>query len=181
VWTGVEYQVAAHLIYEGFVEEGLAIVKGVRERYDGERRNPYDECECGHHYARALSSWSLLLALSGFHYSAPERRMGFAPRLRPRNFRCFWSSGSGWGIFQQQVKGGRQLAKICVIYGALDLDILKLEWVATPRVPRTVSCQAGLDEREASPRVELKGRTLRIRFPSSLHIEPGQQLWVELR
>ena len=181
VWTGVEYQVAAHLIYEGFVEEGLAIVKGVRERHDGERRNPYDECECGHHYARALSSWSLLLALSGFHYSAPEQRMGFAPRLRPKNFRCFWSTGSGCGIFKQWVKGGSQLAKVGVIYGALDLDIFELEWVATPRVPRTVSCQAGLDEREASPGVELKGRTLRIRFPSSLHIGPGQELWVELR
>lgn len=68
----MEYQVAAHLIYQGFVEEGLAIVKGVRERHDGQRRNPYDECECGHHYARALSSWSLLLALSGFRYSAPD-------------------------------------------------------------------------------------------------------------
>jgi len=39
VWTGIEYQVAAHLIYEGFVEEGLTIVRAVRKRYDGYRRN----------------------------------------------------------------------------------------------------------------------------------------------
>src|SRR5205807_3167307 len=59
VWTGIEYQVAAHLIYEGMVSEGLAIAKAVRDRYDGQRRNPWNEVECGNHYARALSSWSL--------------------------------------------------------------------------------------------------------------------------
>src|SRR6185312_893520 len=56
VWTGIEYQVAAHMIYEGLVSEGLEIVKAVRDRYDGEKRNPWDEVECGHHYARAMSS-----------------------------------------------------------------------------------------------------------------------------
>src|SRR4029453_7150349 len=57
VWTGIEYQVAAHLIYEGLIVEGLAITKAVRDRYDGQRRNPWNEVECGNHYARALSSW----------------------------------------------------------------------------------------------------------------------------
>ena len=57
VWTGIEYQVAAHLIYEGMVKEGLAIVEAARARYDGTRRNPWNEIECGHHYARAMSSW----------------------------------------------------------------------------------------------------------------------------
>jgi hypothetical protein len=66
--------VAAHLIYEGLVMEGLAITKAVRDRYDGERRNPWNEVECGSHYARALASWSLLLGLSGYEYSAPGAR-----------------------------------------------------------------------------------------------------------
>ena len=50
VWTGIEYQVAAHCIYEGLVDEGLTIVKAVRERHDGFKRNPWNEVECGHHY-----------------------------------------------------------------------------------------------------------------------------------
>lgn len=62
VWTGIEYQVASHLIFEGMVDEGLAIVKGIRARHDGKRRNPYNEFECGSHYARALAAWGLLLA-----------------------------------------------------------------------------------------------------------------------
>ena len=97
VWCGIEYQVASHLIYEGFVEEGLAIVKGVRDRHTGERRNPWDEFECGHHYARSLASYAVLLALSGFSYSAPEQRLGFAPRVNADDFRAFFSVGSGWG------------------------------------------------------------------------------------
>jgi uncharacterized protein (DUF608 family) len=73
VWTGIEYQVAAHMIYEGMIEEGLAIIKGARDRYDGIGRppiprNPWNEIECGGHYARAMSSWSILLALSGYEY-----------------------------------------------------------------------------------------------------------------
>src|SRR5206468_8582372 len=108
VWTGIEYQVAAHLIYEGLVDEGLAIVKGLRGRHDGERRNPWDEFECGHHYARAMASWSLLLALSGFHYSAPEATIGFAPVLSADDFRCFFSTGSAWGLYRQERAAGQQ-------------------------------------------------------------------------
>jgi non-lysosomal glucosylceramidase len=104
VWTGIEYHVASHLMYEGLLEEGLSIVKAVRDRHDGRRRNPWDEVECGHHYARAMSSWGLLLALSGFSYSGVDMTLGFAPRMYPEDFRTFWSTGSGWGEYFQKVK-----------------------------------------------------------------------------
>ena len=78
VWTGIEYHVASHLMYEGLLEEGLSIVKAVRDRYDGLRRNPWDEVECGHHYARAMSSWAVLLALSRIRVFRP----GDEPRVR---------------------------------------------------------------------------------------------------
>jgi hypothetical protein len=97
VWTGIEYQVASHLIAEGMVEEGLTIVEAVRSRYDGHTRNPWNEYECGSYYARAMSSYALLIALSGFRYSAPTRTMTIAPRLDSDPFTCFFSSASGWG------------------------------------------------------------------------------------
>ncbi len=84
VWTGIEYQVASHLIQEGFVEEGLTIVKAVRSRYDGRTRNPWNEYECGNWYARAMSSYSLIGALSGFRYSAVEKTLWFGPQLNVR-------------------------------------------------------------------------------------------------
>ena len=121
VWTGIEYQVAAHLIYEGLVAEGLAITRAVRDRYDGERRNPWNEVECGSHYARALASWSLLTALSGYSYSAPERRLAFAPRLSPDAFRSFFTTGEGWGVFSQRRDRASASARIDLSWGALEL------------------------------------------------------------
>lgn len=121
VWTGIEYQVAAHLIYEGLVEEGLAIVKAVRDRYDGERRNPWNEVECGSHYARALASWSLLTALSGYRYSAPDAHLSFAPRTSADRFACLFTTGSGWGTFRQQIERGDATARVELLGGALTL------------------------------------------------------------
>ena len=72
VWTGLEYSTAALMLYAGMVREGLECIAESRARYDGVKRNPWDEPECGHHYARAMSAWSGVLALSGFRYHAPK-------------------------------------------------------------------------------------------------------------
>jgi non-lysosomal glucosylceramidase len=126
VWTGIEYQVAATMIAHGLVEEGLRIVEGARARHDGAKRNPWDEPECGHHYVRAMSSWGLLLALSGFRCSVPERWMEFAPRTSPEQFRCLWSSGVAWGVYSQRVHRGALRTSLEVIGGEMLLDELRL-------------------------------------------------------
>jgi non-lysosomal glucosylceramidase len=132
VWTGVEYQVAAQLIYEGWLGEGLTIVEAVRARHDGVRRNPWDEVECGHHYVRSMSSWALILALSGFHYNASAHSIAFAPVLNPENFSCFFSTGSGWGIFSQQSRGDALNAWLELRYGNLSLHRLTLGPTTAP-------------------------------------------------
>ena len=96
VWTGIEYQVAAHLIMTGFVEEGLDIVRTARARYDGRVRNPFNEYECGSWYARALSSYSLLQALSGARYDAIDKVLYLRPRIKG-DFRSFLCTASGFG------------------------------------------------------------------------------------
>ncbi len=121
VWTGVEYQVAAHLIYEGFVPEGLAVVEAIRERHDGYRRNPWNEVECGHHYARAMASWALLTALGGYTCDLVNRCMGFDPRINAERFSTFFSTGQCWGIYQQErdPKTGEMRRTTEVLYGTL--------------------------------------------------------------
>jgi len=131
VWTGIEYQVAAHMIYEGLVEEGLAIVKGARDRYDGIPRppiprNPWNEIECGGHYARAMSSWSLLLAASGYEYDGPAKALRFAPHLTPDNFKAFFCGPEGWGSLRQSRDGGTQKNEIAVVEGQLAVAQLRL-------------------------------------------------------
>jgi uncharacterized protein (DUF608 family) len=102
VWTGVEYQAATLLIYEGFVDEALEIVETVRSRQDGYRRNPWNEMECGFHYARSLSSWGLLPALSGFRRDPLSGVETFEPRINQDDFRCFFCNGRYWGIMRQR-------------------------------------------------------------------------------
>ncbi len=97
VWTGIEYQVASHLIEEGLLEEGLTIVKAVRDRYNGHVRNPWNEYECGNYYARALSSYALLGSLSGFRYSNVQKALWFGPRLMSPRFKTFFSAAPGFG------------------------------------------------------------------------------------
>lgn len=177
VWTGIEYQVAAHLIWEGFLEEGLAVVKGVRDRHDGERRNPWNEPECGHHYARALSSWSLLLALSGFRYSAPDRSIGFAPKLNAERFRTFWSVDSGWGLFSQRIRKGRMACKLRPAYGALRIEVLELAWAGAQGAGVVLEKVACGRERLPATLV-VKGDALTVRFSQPVTIGTDQTLQV---
>jgi uncharacterized protein (DUF608 family) len=122
VWTGIEYQVAAHLIYEGFIDEGLSIVKAVRERHDGFKRNPWNEVECGHHYARAMSSWAVLIALSGFKYDLGAGVIEFNPVINNEDFSCFFSCGNAWGVFEQKMNAhsGKLEYNVNAIYGSLN-------------------------------------------------------------
>ena len=105
VMTGFEYTAASHMIYAGLVAEGIECVGNIRARYDGERRNPWDEAECGSHYARAMAAWSAVLAISGFRYDGPQRTITALPRTNVPNFRCFWSTGTGWGRFTYGADG----------------------------------------------------------------------------
>ena len=96
VWTGVEYQVASHLIILGRIEEGLNMVRACRKRYDGKVRNPFAEVEAGYWYARAMSSYALLEAFSGARYDAVDRTLHLNPRIKG-DFNCFISTATGFG------------------------------------------------------------------------------------
>jgi non-lysosomal glucosylceramidase len=122
VWSGVEYQVAAHLVHEGLVDEALTVVAAVRARHDGIRRNPWDEVEFGHHYARSMASWGVYVALCGFQCDLPAARIDFDPRVHADDFRAFWCSGAGWGTYRQQVHPvtSERTWSIEVIEGSLD-------------------------------------------------------------
>jgi hypothetical protein len=96
VWTGIEYQVAGHLMMKGKVEEGLDIVKACRERYDGRIRNPFDEFECGHWYARALASYAMFQALTGVRYDAVDKTLFIDSKIGD-DFTSFLSTETGFG------------------------------------------------------------------------------------
>lgn len=127
VWTGIEYQVAGHMIWEGMVDEGLSIIRGVHERYHPLKHNPYNEVECGDHYARALASWGCLLAISGFSYDGSHNRIGFAPRFKPEDFRGIFTAAAGWGTFEQKrINGQQQSNRLKIKWGLLELKVFEV-------------------------------------------------------
>ncbi|MBM3498393.1 MAG: hypothetical protein FJX74_06945 [Armatimonadetes bacterium] len=145
---GFEYQVGAHLIYEGFVREGLTVCKAVRDRHDGLKRNPWNEFECGSHYARSMANYAFVLALSGFRYSAVEQRLELAPQVSPNDFRCFFSVDSGWGSIRLQRAGEAATLTIAPVEGVLRLRELSVDGVritlpasavASPEAPLVVA------------------------------------------
>jgi len=186
VWTGVEYEVAGLMMGEGMLIEALSIAKGARDRYDGIPRppiprNPWNEIECGGHYARAMSSWGMLIALSGFLYDGPNRELTFMPRVTPDRFRCFFTGTNAWGSIAQERANGSQTNTIQVVEGALSLGVFtvepptgfkKVEAVADgePQTPRVVHHEA-VSEPGAPPLIELHfapalaiTRSLTVRF-----------------
>jgi len=178
VWTGSEYQVAAHLVWEGLLAEGLTLVRSARERYDGERRNPWDEIECGHHYARAMSSWSLLLALSGYRYSAPRRSLGFAPRLWPEDFRCFFTAGEAWGSYAQHHDGSRQTHVLDLRWGSLILERLSIPRLAEGFGPRLLQLAAAGVQLEG--RLVVGGEALTVELTRPVTLHAGDRLLLEI-
>ncbi len=120
--TGFEYAFAGLLISEGFIDEGLDIVRAVRSRYDGKKRNPFNEIECGSNYARAMASFALIPIFSGFEFDMPNKYIGFSPKTSG-DFRSVWSVGTGWGTFDRR----NNTVEIQVLGGYIELCKLGLK------------------------------------------------------
>jgi non-lysosomal glucosylceramidase len=174
VWCGIEYQVASHLIYEGYVDEGLSIVKGLRARHDGCRRNPWNEFECGSHYARSMASWAVLTALSGYRFNVPRRALGFAPRLNACDWRSLWSLDSGWGTYSQRLDEKSGEFALHLLRGRLELERLDLGSInGSPRVEITVGDRP-LPVSTSSDNGSSEG--LSLRFSPAVRLNEGETL-----
>ena len=115
VWTGIEYQVASHLMLMGKVKEGLDIVRLCRDRYDGRVRNPFNEYECGHWYARAMSSYGLLEGLTGVRYDAVDKTLYIDSKIG--DFTSFISTATGFG--NVSLKAGKPVLN--TVYGKIEV------------------------------------------------------------
>jgi uncharacterized protein (DUF608 family) len=173
VFTGLEHAAAAMMIYAGMIDEATECVASIRARYDGEKRNPWDEAECGHHYARAMASWSSLVALSGFEYDGAQQAVIAVPRLPHRTFRSFWASGTGWGEFSYAPGGhGGTLFTLRVLAG--NLRCRSIEITATGNQTRL-----RVGEKEYKHSATRNGTSTRLTAEETFVIAQGQELIIE--
>ncbi len=167
VWIGSEYQFAVHCIMEDLVKEGLKVVKCTRSRYDGCHRNPWDEFECGHHYARAMASYGLLIALSGFKYDKCQGKLSFSPKIHQDNFKCFWALDGVWGTYLQNEKA----AKIEILYGKINLKELKLQ------ILEDLSFVI-IELNDLKTKIEVRNQL--ITFPKQIELAEGKNLEIPI-
>jgi hypothetical protein len=166
--NGYEYAAAIQMIQSGLVEEGITAVTAIRDRYDGEKRNPWNEFECGSNYARSMASYSLLNAFSGFRFDMRQGLIGFDP-VQPHDgrFRCFWSLDPAWG--EVEIAPGR--VELRVLYGELPFRTLDLPGAAGEQVQRVAL--------DGAP-VAFTQDDGKIRLSSEIGVKKGQRLEVVL-
>jgi hypothetical protein len=188
VWTGIEYSTAGLMVFEGLIEEARTIVRTARSRYDGRLRdglnsgpggNPFNDLECGKFYARAMSSWGLLIASQGLVLDGPKGIIGFRPRWQPEDHRSFFTAPEGWGLFVQRREEREQVAALEVRYGRLRVKEL------VPELPEGVDA-AALRVRVTTPggpadvRCSVDGRDVGIALANEVSIEAGQEIEARL-
>jgi len=175
IWTGIEYQVAGHMVAEGMVDEALLICDGIQRRYHPSKHNPYNEVECGDHYARAFASWGVYTNLVGYEHHGPKGHLGFAPRITPENFRAAFTAAEGWGTFEQKRQGGSQKELIDLRWGRLRLKSLAFELPKGARAD-TVTVKAG--GRAIGSSHLLKDMRISIELDEETILSKGQALTV---
>ncbi len=175
VWTGIEYEVAALLLYAGDPEAAVCLLEAVRARYDGRKQNPWNDIECGDHYVRAMSAWALLEAAAGYDYDAGAAEMGFAPAITPEHFQAPFVARDGWGTFAQSIAAGQQTASLHLAYGALSLRALRL-----PLKGALASARMTVDDGPVTASFLATGTAVVATLSEELTLSAGQTLWVTL-
>jgi hypothetical protein len=175
--NGFESQVAAHMIAEGMVKEGMAVLKTLDERYDGNKRNPFNEVECGDHYGRSMASYGAFIAITGFTYHGPKRHIGFAPRITPENFKAAFTTAGGWGSYSQKITDGSMRAELAVKYGKVPLRTISLV-PASAKAPHKVS--ATLDGKSLATSLSEKDGSALVAFDPEITVDAGQKLEITI-
>jgi len=157
------------------VDEGVECIHNVRARYDGEKRSPWDEAECGHHYARAMASWTSFVALSGFQFDGANASVVAIPRIAHKNFNSFWSTATGWGTFAYQLNpGGGTRFTIQVLAGTLPCHSCEISGSGS-------SGSVRINGATASHSMEKQNGTTIFHFESPIELSEGHTLQIELK
>jgi hypothetical protein len=165
------------MVWEGMLDEALAICRGVEDRYHPARHNPFNEIECGDHYARAMASWGVYTALAGFEYHGPKGHMGFSPRIAPEDFRAAFTAAEGWGSFAQSRTRESQQEQITLRWGHLNLKTLAF---AIPEDWKTVDVTARIGNKSVKSRHTLQNGRVRIELTDPVRLSEKQELQITI-
>ena len=173
--NGFEHQVAGHMIAEGMLLEGFVIERAIHDRYHASKRNPWNEVECGDHYARSMASYGVFLSACGFDLHGPNGHIGFAPKITPENFKAAFTAAEGWGSYGQKIEAGNLNADIQLKWGKLRLRTISLAVEAKPSVVTVVANGKTIPANQA-----FANGTCTLTLPEDLSLKAGQALSIVL-
>lgn len=176
--NGFEYQAASHMIAEGLLHEGLAVTRAVHDRYHPSRRNPYNEIECGDHYARSMASYGAFVTMCGFEHHGPKGEIAFSPRLTPEDFRGPFITAEGWGTFSQKLKGKTQTETLHLAYGKLDLKQLAF---GLPEGESPKKVHVTIDGRATKNAYQTNEDQVVITLDQKLSVKTNQRIEIEIQ
>ena len=176
VMTGFEYSAAILMLYMDMIPQGIELIENIRRRYDGEKRNPWDEAECGYHYARAMASWASIPALSGFRYHGAEGSVVVEPRINPEKFAAFWSTATAWGTFSHAIKREGTSVTISVVHGELACRSVSVMSVRAD----VENSSARVGNSQLAHAVRRDGRKVIFAFTQQVTLKEGDKLFLEV-
>jgi|GEM_PF-1340793 len=177
-WTGTEYYVAATMIAEGLVDEGMAVVKNVYDRHAAAGML-LNHMECGEHYFRAAAVWALLPALQGLVFDAGRGELAFAPKMHPEDSDTPFILPGILGRLVQQRTPKAQKNEVRAEAGEISLHVLRVE-VPKGKASGLRAVQASCGDSPVAATWETDGDTVSIRFAPPLLLDSGRCLAVTL-
>lgn len=179
--SGFEYSAAALMVSlaedekDSLLTQGLTVCRAVHDRYDASRRNPYNEIECSDHYARAMASYGVFIAATGFYCNAGQELLRFEPKIASKDFAGPFIGAGAWGHFSQELATTGLSAALDVRFGSMRLTRLELK----APVAKATTTSVTLGGKPIAHRVEQKDGRLTIVLAQSLALTPGQILEVK--
>lgn len=175
--NGYEYGATSLMMWHGLMYRALAHTRTLHDRYHASRRNPFNEVECGSHYARSMASYGLFTGICGFEYHGPKGYIAFSPRLTPENFRAPFTSAQGWGTFSQKRDAKTQTESIEVKWGKLRLKTLAFDLPQGSKPSQVTVTSAG---KTVKADLEMKNNRVVIHLRDVVNIQHDESIDVKI-
>ena len=171
--SGFEHAAASLMIAHGRVDKGLAVVRAIHDRYSGDKRNPFNEIECGGFYSRAMASFGVYDAICGWKYHGPKAHLEFAPLLAPENFKAAFIAAGAWGTYRQSITTAGMTANLRVASGTLRL---KSAAFAPPASLAAGDVRVRANGKAVAATVDRSAEMVTIRFRDELVVPAGKSV-----
>lgn len=150
----------------------------IHDRYHAYKRNPFNEVECSDHYARAMASYGTFITACGFEYHGPNGYIRFAPKWNADNFKAPFVTAKGWGSYSQKKEGNKQVHRLDLKYGSLQLQKISLGKLDNQKAK---SVSVVIDSQKIPLRFQQEGTSVSLDLNKPLQLQTNQSIIIHIQ